>query len=50
MAAAMGGGGSVVVGPATQVFTAEATAAIVSQIRAQINEKFADFLGAEGHD
>ena len=38
MAAAMGGGGFVVVDHANQGFTAEATAAIVGQIRAQIIE------------
>ena len=38
------------VDPATQGFTAEATAAIVGQIKAQINEMFADFLCAEGQD
>ena len=39
-----------VVDQASQGSTADATAAIVGQIRAQINEKFADFLGAEGQD
>ena len=37
MAAAMGGGGFTVVSPATQGFTKEATAAIVSQIKGQID-------------
>ena len=50
MAAAMGGGGFSVVNQATQGFTEEAIAAIVSQIIAQINAKFADFLCAEGQD
>ena len=44
----MGGSNFVVVNPATQGFTAEATAAIVAQIATQIEAKFADFMGAEG--
>ena len=39
-----------VVNPANQGFTEEATVAIVSQIAAQINAKFSDFLRAEGRD
>ena len=50
MVAAMGGGGFTVVNPATQGFTEEATAAIVSQIKGQIHAKFADFLGADGQN
>ena len=44
----MGGSTFVVVDPATQGFTPEATAAIVAQIATQIEGKFAAFLGSEG--
>ena len=44
----MGGSTFVVVDPATQGFTPEATAAIVAQIATQIEGKFAAFLGTEG--